>query len=75
MRARIDNPISRGRCHRRSLGPLVGIDYYTLLARVRQGWSPEACLEKPVILTGGGKRTSHPENRIKRISSVVVDER
>ena len=36
---------------------LVGINYYTLLARVRNGWSAEKALESPVHCTGGGRRT------------------
>ena len=36
---------------------LLGIDYYTLLARLRKGWSPETALETPVHYTGGGRRT------------------
>ena len=36
---------------------LLGIDYYTLLARLRRGWSAEAALERPVHHNGGGKRT------------------
>ncbi len=35
----------------------LGIKYYTLLARVRNGWSPELALESPVHCTGGGRRT------------------
>jgi hypothetical protein len=36
---------------------LLHMSYYTLLARLRRGWSPEAALESPVHCTGGGKKT------------------
>jgi hypothetical protein len=36
---------------------LLGINYYTLLARIKRGWSPEKALETPVRHNGGGKTT------------------
>ena len=36
---------------------LLGINYYTLLARVRRGWSAERALESPVHRKASGPRT------------------
>ena len=35
---------------------LLNISYYTLLARLRRGWSAEAALETPVQRKGGGRK-------------------
>lgn len=36
---------------------LIGIRYYTLLSRIRRGWSPEAALETPVQRKDSGRKT------------------
>jgi len=41
----------------RAWSDLLGLDYYTLLARIRRGWSSEKAIETPVRHNGGGRRT------------------
>ena len=41
----------------RQWADFLGIGYYTLLARIRRGWSAEKALETPVCYTGGGRKT------------------
>jgi len=36
---------------------LLNVSYYTLLARLKRGWSPEKAIEVPVGRNGGGTKT------------------
>jgi hypothetical protein len=41
----------------RQWSDLIGMDYYTLLARIRRGWPTERALETPLRHAGIGPRT------------------
>jgi hypothetical protein len=41
----------------RSWSDLLGLDYHTLLARIRRNWSAERAIEAPVLHKGRGRRT------------------
>ena len=40
----------------REWSDLIGLDYHTLLARIRRGWPPETALEAPLRHAGVGPR-------------------
>jgi hypothetical protein len=41
----------------RAWSDLLGLNYYTLLTRIRRGWPSEKAIETPVRHKGGGRRT------------------